>query len=369
MELELKELTQKPTPTWVHPEFQEYSFGCLATESRTMHFTAEIPAELGPHTTSIPIESTAGLIDLPVRVQVAPRLLFAQANVSVGSVEELAKASSRFWEEARLLWADGRVREWLHRGLMRFDLVDIADQLGGDPSVSFDMQFVRFMLQVCPDCRQWLPAYLQACEDSVDLGLTLNRTLPHHLRIDNLGGGEPSQLTIVACPSWLSTHIITAEPSGITLELVGNTHSLPRTGSFEEVLVLEWAGSYGGTELAPQRLTIPVGIEVIDSLNAGRWRIPFDGEAQVRGRVISVRTLWVCGIGLAAFAVGILAGILFKNALWTILILSVLWLAGSVLWAIHGLGYRDYGSVLQDTLVWLKKTIAEVRQMAKDRRG
>ena len=369
VELELKELIQEFTPQWVHPEFRGYSFGCLAGESRTFHFVAEIPAEFGQHFAAILVESNGGQVNLPVCVQVAPRLLLPQANVSVGSVEELAKVSSEFWGEARALWENGQVREWLHRGLMRFDLVDVADQLRSDSEISTDMQLTQFMLRACPDCQQWLPPCLRAGEDAVDLGVALNQTAPYHFRIENTGGGDPTSLRVVERPAWLDTRVLAAEPSGVTLELVGNTRSLPKSGLFEGVLGLELAGSLGSAELAPQRLTIPVRMRVTDSLKIGRWRIPFDGEVQVRKRTVSVRTLWVCQIGLSALLIGVLAGLLMKKALWTIGAWLVLWLVGGVIWAVYGLGYRDPGSIVQKVLKWLKKVAQEARWMAKDRMG
>lgn len=369
VELELKELTQKFTPNWLRPEFRGYSFGCLAGESRTFHFVAEIPAELGRHSTAILVESNGGQVNLPVCVQVAPRLLFLQANVSVGSVEELAKVSSEFWGEARALWENGQVREWLHRGLMYFDLVDVADQLRSDSEISTDMQLTQFMLRACPDCQQWLPPCLRAGEDTVNLGVALNQTAPYHFRIGNIGGGDPTSLSVVERPVWLDTRIPAAEPSGVTLELVGNTRSLPKSGLFEGVLALELAGSFGGAELAPQRLTISVRMQVTDSLKVGQWRIPFDGEVQIRKKTVSVRTLWVCQIGLSALLIGVLAGLLMKKALWTIGTWLVLWLVGGVIWAVYGLGYRDPGSMVRDVLKWLKKVAREACRIVKDRMG
>lgn len=367
LETDLKALVRKFVPQWIYPEFDENSFGCLVGEAHAFPFTAEVPSEFGPQSTTILVESNGGQVDLPVCVHVAPRLLLPCANVSAGSVEELAAIGSKFWEEARALWKNDQIREWLHRGLMRFDLVDVADHFRNDFELSPDMQLAQFILRACPDCRQWLPPCLHVDQDFVDLGAVLHQAEPYELCINNMGGGDPAPLRIVECPAWLDTRIILAASSNIVLELIGRTHSLPRSGLFEGVLRLEMAGSFGGAELTPQCLVIPVNMRVIDSLKVGRWRLPFDGEAQIRGRTVSVRTLWVCGIGATALLLGILAGALLKKFSWALGTWLVLWLIGSVVWAVQGLGYRDLGSLTQDVLRWLKSVAEKVSHSIKTR--
>jgi len=215
-----------PDAPWARLKSGEDSFGCLTGKSRQFHFTAESPVEIGEHFLLISIQSNGGEVNLPFRVKVARRLLFPQGNLSVGSIEELAKVSSKYWREARALWVDGQVREWLHRGLMRFDLVDLADHINSDSDLSSDVQLIQFLLQACPDCQQWLPPCLQTREDSVDLGTALHQTRPYHLRVNNIGGGYLEGVSVVQFPSWLNVRSLVKEPSGVTLELRGNTRYL-----------------------------------------------------------------------------------------------------------------------------------------------
>ena len=342
-----------PDASWVRLEPRQNSFGCLVGKTHKFRFVAKIPAKLGEHSIAVPIESNGGEFDLPVRVQVALNLLFPEANLSVGSVEELAKVSSRCWEEARTLWENGQVREWLHRGLRHFDLVHLADRIGGASDLSPDIQLIQFLLQACPKCQRWLPPCLQIGQDTVDLGTALHRALPYRLRVNNIGGGDLEGLRVIQCPTWLDTRTLIEEPSGVTLELIGDTRHLEKSGLFEESLVLEWAGPFGGAILTAQRVAVSVRMRVADSLRIGRWRIPFGGRAQIGNKTISVRVLWVAGIGLVSLLLGVAAGSLLKKDLWAVVIWLVLWLAGGIAWTIYGLGYQDIPSLARDVLDWL----------------
>ena len=349
----LKGRLMVPDALWVRLESSEDSFGLRTDGSCQFHFVAEVPAGIGDYWLLISIQSNGGEMNLPVRVQVARRLLFPQGDLSVGSIEELAEVSSKCWGEGRALWEDGKVQEWLHRGLMRFDLVDLADQISTATHFSLDLQLIQFLLQACSDCQQWLPPCLQISQDSVDLGTALHQTAPYHLLVHNIGGGDLEGLSVVRSPSWLDTRTLVEEPSGTTLELRGDTRNLRNSGLFEEDLIVEWAGTFGGAELAPQRLAISVKMRIANSLRIGRWRIPFGGHAQVGSKTVSVGTLWVAGIGLASLVFGIAVGSWLKSTVWGLLTWLALWLEGGIAWALFGVGYH-ISSLPQDVLDWLK---------------
>jgi len=271
----------------------------------------------------------------------------------------LAEVSSKYWGEARALWEDAKVREWLHQGLMRFDLVDLADQISNASDLLADVQLIQFLLQACSNCQQWLPPCLQTGQDSMDLGTALHQTATYRLRINNIGGGDLGGLHVVQSPPWLDTRTLAKEPSGVTLELRGDIRSLRNSGLFEEDLVLEWAGSFGGANLAPQRLTIAIKMRVADSLRIGRWRVPFGGHAQVGSKTVSVGTLWVAGIGLASLVLGLAVGWWLKSTLWALLTWLALWLEGGIAWAMFGVGYH-ISSLPRDVLDWLKELLGNV---------
>jgi len=315
---------------------------------------AEVPEGSGEECISVAIDTNGGQASLPVRVQVAPRLLFPEANLSVGSLEELAELGSMHWGQARDLWAGGQIREWLHRGLRRFDLVAVADQIRAELDVSSDVQLTRFLLRACLACKQWTPPLLRASRGAVDLGLVLHQTPPHRLRINNVGGGNPKGLRIVHCPTWLEVGFLVTELAGVTLELTGNARTLKENGPVAGELMLELKSSFGGATLAPQTLTVAVEMRVADSLRVFRWRIPFSGQARIGGSAVSVRVFWVAGIGLLSFLVGVALGVLLENARWALVAWLLLWLVGSLIWARYGLGYTNAVALVRDIVNWLR---------------
>jgi len=329
------------------------TFGCLPGQSHTFDLIAEIPKDFGDKSLAIVLASNAGRVEVPVRVRVARRLLFPEANVSAGSVEELAEIGSRHWMEARSLWSGGQIREWLSRSLRRFDWVALADDLQGRKDLSVDLQLTTFILRVSPESQEDLPPYLEPAVRGVDLGNLLRRTPTVPLRIKNLGGGDPDELRVVHSPTWLDVKKVKAEPAGVQFALTGEARSLRDNGLVQDNLVLELKPFFGGAQLAEQRLIIPVRMRVTNSLKIGSWRIPYDGEARIGSRTVPVRGLWMAAIGLVSLILGVVIGAVAHKGTWTWITWPALWLVGGLLYAWFGLEYRNPIALIRDVVRWM----------------
>lgn len=330
-------------------------FGCMPGGSSKFRFVLSLPKELGTSRLTLSAKSNGGQEKIEGSVEIARRLLLPEAGFSVGSMEELARAGHDAWKEVRTLWTDGQIREWLHQGLRRFDWVDVADHLKSDPALSTDVQIIRFMLHTSPESQPWLPPYLQLDQKMVDLGEVLNRAPPYVVALRNLGGDEPRGIRVTASPSWLRVTTRRASTAGIELELWGDARDLKGGQAYRDTVKLEWLGTSDRTTLAPQHFELDVRMQAAKGIQVGQRRLAFEGKTTLAGQEFDVWVLWIAGIGLAALLVGILIVVLAQEWLWAVATWLLLWLAGSVAWAMYGLGWSSVRIIIRQVIQRIKQ--------------
>lgn len=340
------------------------SFGCLPGELVSFQLIVSAPSELGKYSASVDLRTNGGPADIEISLQVTRRLLFPEAGVSVGSVWELAYSAHGYWGEARSLWLGGEIDEWLAKGLLRFDLVELADRIRDDPKQSPDMQLIPFLLQACPKSRTILPPYLSVAEGWVSLGTVLNRSRPCQVSVMNLGGANLAGVRIAEQPEWLDAWIDDSSPPHLNLVLVGCTRPLRHSGPYGGQIVLDWVGTFHGTQLDTQRAVVSVHLEVPPSLRIGRWRIPYGGCLRIRSVALPVPLVWVLTIGLVSALVCFAFAQLTHRATMFWAAWLCVWAGGAIALAVLGLGYRSPAVLTRDVLRWLRSCVHRVRLAA-----
>lgn len=220
------------TPSWL--SVTPLEIRCFAGEHATLLLDIHAPEEEKDTVSSeIQIESNGGKVTIPVVLHIGNRLLL-DSSFSVGDVNELCVASTRYWEQLKGLIYTGKVSDWM-RAKGYFGKAEKIDEVV-DRENDRDEGLFQILSLICSHNKRVLPPYLSANRRKVVLRARGRKSKPVRIQITNKGGGDLSHLQFEA-PAWIKLRTVESSPSSAVIDISIDNQVTPVGKSEGDVVI------------------------------------------------------------------------------------------------------------------------------------